>query len=123
MPFGLDKIIAPGLFAPKSVWDIKNSNDPDLGIIDGKRQHDAYIYHGELIRYDAPGNINYGYVSNAMELSKFTAKTGAQATQSIYNFVNGGNVGADNPGDEKYIDQGYRSYNKPWYKEVFDFIY
>lgn len=49
---------------------MKNSNYSLFGAnTNGKRENWAYIYHGELIRYDAPGSIHVGSVANSLGFS------------------------------------------------------
>ena len=102
------------LFAPHSLWDLKNSSDEVLGS-KGGRTHWAYIYDDKLIRYDAPGNINFGYVAPASGLSKLSVFLGAAIAQVADGLVHGKGISSvlsgDNSGDWKYINIGYDRYN------------
>src|SRR3989339_333357 len=69
------------LYAPNFPWDIKNSADPVLGGGQDKREYWSYIYNGQLIRYDAPGNINYGYVAHSLGLNGGVILAGARIEQ------------------------------------------
>ena len=120
-PLGIGSILLPILYAPHSVWDIKNSNDPVLGS-KGGRENWAYLYGGQLIRYDAPGNINFGYVTHASGFSKGEVRTGAAAEQVADDVVHGkirSLLRGDNSGDWKYIERGYDSYNiGSWFMDL-----
>jgi RHS repeat-associated protein len=98
-------------FAPGNRWDIKNGNDPVLGGGVDDRQYWSYIYNGELIRYDAPGNINFGYVARSLGLPTSVIIQGAQAQQAGDNVLHGkGFSWKDNSGDTAYIKQGIDQY-------------
>ncbi|MDD5341005.1 MAG: carbohydrate binding domain-containing protein [Patescibacteria group bacterium] len=105
------------LFAPNCPWDIKNSSDPILG--GGKnRTYYSYIYNGGLIRYDAPGNINYGYVARSLGLDSGTIKMGASMEQFGSNLF-GDMSFSDNSGDANYVQIGIDSYNTtPWWEKL-----
>ena len=45
-----------------SEMDVKNQSD---------WQHSAFIYDGELVDQDVPGNINYGYFWKILQYSRF----------------------------------------------------
>lgn len=106
--FGLLDLIRK--FRTDGPWDLKNSNDPIFGsyMKDGEklRKYWAYIYEGALIRFDAPGNINFGYVSHSIGVGKSLLKIGAALEQMI----NKKTLSGDNPGDWAYIERGYNSY-------------
>jgi len=108
------------LFAPRMPWDIKNSSDNILGkSSDGMRDYWSYVYNGQLIRYDAPGNINYGYVARAAGLSGVTIQAGAIAQQVGDDLFTKGTFSfSDNNGDAKYVQMGINSYNSklPWWQ-------
>ncbi len=108
------------LFAPHSPWDIKNSSDPILGGGQKNREYWSYIYKGELIRLDAPGNINYGYVAKSLGLSSFAIQGGARLEQMGDDLLSGKISFSDNYGDSKYIQMGIDSYkpNKSWWQKL-----
>ncbi len=111
------------LFAPKFPWDIKNSNDPILGGGSGGRQYWSYVYNGELIRYDAPGNINYGYVASSLGLPGFIIQGGAQIQQIADDRLSGKlSNGGDNPGDRTYTRKGIDAARStiPWWRRIFN---
>ena len=97
-------------FAPNHKWDIKNSNDPIMGGGANNRTFWAYIYHGELIRYDAPANINYGYVGHSIGLSLDVLLSGALFEQGV---DDGTFSLQDNEGDGYYVQKGYNLYTPP----------
>ena len=100
-----------GLFAPNMPWDIKNSADPVLGDKNG-RNYWSYIYNDKLIRYDAPGNINFGYTARAAGLNGSAIQFGAQLQQGVDNYWNGQGFSLnDNGGDSAYVQMGIDSYN------------
>lgn len=103
---------ALALFAPRAPWDVKNSNDPILGGGVNDRQYWSYVYNGKLIRYDAPGNINYGYVSRSIGLSSKAVMFGARLAQATDNLSKGNFSWADNSGDVAYVKEGADSYKK-----------
>ena len=70
----------------------------------------AYIYHGELIRYDAPANINYGYVGHSIGLSLDVLLSGALFEQGV---DDGTFSLQDNEGDGYYVQKGYNLYTPP----------
>ncbi len=103
-------------------WDIKNSGDEILGGGIKNRKYWSYIFDGDLIRYDAPGNINYGYVSGAIGVSQDGVRNGAVFEQfigdtvsSIKEVFSGKSFEMpsfkDNQGDLDYALQGYDLYN------------
>lgn len=57
----------------------------DHGIMDLKRQpewqHSAFIYDGEIISYDDPGNINFGYFGTFCNFPKSALLLGAGVIQ------------------------------------------
>jgi hypothetical protein len=78
-----------------------------------------------LIRYDAPGNINYGYVSHAVHISEEAIRIGAAVeqftddTKQLIRNILGKNWKkmklpslGDKSGDWKYIKQGYDLYTR-----------
>ena len=87
---------------PGHIWDLKNSQDPIFGTPNGGRQYWAYIYHHNLIRFDSPGNINFGYVWNATGHQLDSALWGANIVQKGF---------ADDPYDQAMIKWGYKLYN------------
>ena len=96
-----------GLFAPYFPWDIKNSADPDLGGGKNNRNYKSYIYNGNLIRYDAPGNINYGFVAKSLGLSDLTIQAGAAIEQFGHDLFKENSLSlSDNKGDLEYVQMG-----------------
>ena len=85
-------------YFPGHVWDLKSSEDPIFGAPDSTRQYYAYIYKHNLIRYDAPGNINFGYVWNAVGKNLKSALWGANLVQKGF---------ADDGYDQDMIQWGY----------------
>ena len=109
-----------GLFAPKMPWDIKNSSDLILGG-GTNRQYMSYVYNGELVRYDAPGNINFGYTARAAGLNGSTIQFGAQLQQGVDDYLRGQNFSLkDNGGDSTYVQKGIDSYNsqQSWWQKL-----
>lgn len=103
-------------------WDIKSSTDEVLGSgQDKKRDYWSYIYNGELVRYDAPGNINYGYVARAAGLWGWQAQ-GIAAGEQIVSDISQRNTPSfsDNTGDRKYVQMGIDLYNssKSWWQRL-----
>jgi RHS repeat-associated protein len=111
------------LFVPGGPWDIKNSNDPVLGSGQEGRKYWSYIYNGELIRYDAPGNINYGFVAKASGLSSNAIQRGARMQQFGDDLLKFKFTFRDNNGDKKYIQLGIDRYDamSGWLKSLFNF--
>lgn len=103
-------------------WDIKSSSDDVLGKSeDGKRDYWSYIYNGELIRYDAPGNINYGYVTRAAGLWGWQTQSVAASEQVISDLSTGRTPSfADNSGDRGYVQMGIKLYNsnRSWWQRL-----
>ena len=106
------------LFKSGGPWDLKNSSHQYFGMPDGERKYWSYIYNGDLVRFDAPGNINFGFVANAIHLDKNTAIFGAAVEQWGSDIIGElGKLGSgqgfkwpsfgDNTGDIEYIKQGY----------------
>jgi hypothetical protein len=115
---------ALALFAPNGPWDLKNSSDPVFGVKNSS--YDSYIYNGGLIRYDAPGNINYGYVSRAAGLNGSTIQFGATLAQVGDNLAHGRFSASDNGGDAAYVNMGIKSYaeSRPlWLKIIDSFLH
>lgn len=97
---------ALALFAPHMPWDIKNSSDAVLGG-GADRKNLSYIYNGKLIRYDAPGNINYGYVARSMGYSPGVVQGGASLEQAVHSYLQGSGFRfSDNAGDRTYVQMG-----------------
>lgn len=67
------------------------------------RRYWGYIYNGELLRYDVPGNIVAGYGAAHIEISLEDAHKGADYAQK---------GGTDDPFDQDYISNGYNLYLK-----------
>lgn len=89
----------------------------DYGIMDLKRQpewqHSAFIYDGEIISYDDPGNINFGYFGRFCNFPKSVLLLGAGVKQildktSDWSFVL---TFFDDPRDAYRILQGIDIYN------------
>lgn len=83
--------------------DLKNWNDNSIfGGGTNERKNWAYVYNGKLVRYDAPGNIHFGYVSNATGLADAgSASMGANFVQYFTSMK------ADDAYDQKMINYGY----------------
>jgi RHS repeat-associated protein len=95
--------------APDGPWDLKNLKDGLWGVdSDDKRVYWSYVYNENLIRYDAPGNILYGYAARSAGLIKPFIWTGATITQ----IATDKKIKLDNGGDWKYIKKGIKIYNK-----------
>ena len=80
-------------------------------------QHEHYVFYGEVIDKDAPGNINYGYFGAGIGFSNLTLEGGAgyaqirAGTSSFEYILNFG----DDPRDQLRIKQGISLYyNDPW---------
>ena len=98
------------LFVPNAPWDMKNSSDPILGGGES-RVYKSYVYNGELIRYDAPGNINYGSVAKSLGLSNNVIRGGAQGAQFLADGFGGdGWSWKDNGGDSAYVQTGINNH-------------
>jgi len=103
-----------------AVWYFYN-NVKDGGELDIKLQDDwkfkegvTYIYRGTELRYDDPGNINYGYVG-AVLFSELILCAGAGLNQiSKYGFQFGDIFSFfDDPRDNYMVKYGYKVY-KGW---------
>jgi len=81
-------------------------NDEIFGENRSGRNYYAYIYHGKYIRYDAPGNIHFGYVWNAAGHDLNSALWGGSFEQL---------GGADDFYDQKMVIDGYIKYNYDTY--------
>jgi len=115
---GLFGIGSLGLFAPNFPWDIKNSTDLILGGGRDNREYTSYIYNGQLIRYDAPGNINYGYVAHSLGLNSIIIQSGARLEQVSSNLFSGKEFSlSDSKGDSQYIQMGIsaESSSRSWW--------
>lgn len=101
-------------FIPNNIWDIKNSNDSTLWVGENwERSFWSYIYNGNLIRYDAPGNINYWYVARATGLTWLEIQSWAILEQMMDDGLKGREITfGDNSGDAKYIQMGINAYNR-----------
>jgi hypothetical protein len=93
-------------------WDYKNQ--PGLFNSDA---HTAFVYDGEIVRKDFPGNVNFGYTGASTEWgSTAFLLGGAGAAQTVSNLSNGhapswGSPYWDNPGDSAQIMRGINYYN------------
>jgi RHS repeat-associated protein len=110
-------------FAPGKEWDLKNSGSKLYGGDADTRQNWSYLYHGDLIRYDAPGNINYGYVAKSLGLPNMVIQGGAQGAQFFSDGLAGRNWSwQDNSGDSAYVQRGIDAYQPPksWLGRLWD---
>jgi len=80
-------------FLPGGEWDIKQGGDRSI--------YSAYIYHGELIRKDASGNIAFGAACNILDIPLSVGLFGAD-------LITRG--GPDDLYDQKMIDKGFKGY-------------
>jgi len=104
-----------------SDWDLKSSNDETFGKVDGYRKYLSYIYDGNLIRYDAPGNINYGYVSRSFGLRDWQVQFIAAGEQTVSDIIhNQGFSLLDNAGDSRYVQMGIDSFKvgRSWWRKI-----
>jgi RHS repeat-associated protein len=108
------KIKNPIYFAwkvrPYGDWDLKNSDQNYYS----KTHKEGFVFNAENIRYDAPGNIHYGYVGAAGGYSSKSLKNlGSVATpiNFIKNIINGHSIKGDDPIDVANIDYGINIYN------------
>lgn len=87
-------------------WDFKNQEGIYCSNKScGGQEHASYIFLGSEIDYDAPGNINYGYVgSNAWFGSSFALHYFANEANNKDNNVSGG----DSFSDKHYINYGIK---------------
>ena len=88
-----------------AIYDLKNQ--PDW-------QHEHFIYNGEIIDKDAPGNINYGYLGKVFGFPDIILYAGAGYAQ-----LKSGNSDIkfifswfDDPRDQDRIKQGINIYKK-----------
>jgi len=90
-------------------WDFKNQ--PGVYCSNqscGGQEHTSYVFRGQEIRYDAPGNIHYGYVgSNTWYGTPSVLHHFAGSAQNQDNNTNMG----DDPSDSAYINYGIRLFN------------
>ncbi len=98
-----------GLFRRNGPYDYVHSYHPIFGQKSGtgsgdkiERYYYSYIFNGDLIRYDAPGNMIIGYTANHFDLDYDKIKDAAAID----------NLGKDNPGDSYYLDFGYQLYDQ-----------
>ncbi|MCM0759457.1 polymorphic toxin type 44 domain-containing protein [Sporomusa sphaeroides DSM 2875] len=90
-------------------FDLKNK--PDW-------QHDKFIYNGEVVDKDVPGNINYGYLGKVFGFPDTLLYAAAGAAQiaagtSKHEWQNSKNWG-DDPRDTYRIGQGIELYMQKW---------
>ena len=100
----------------KGPYDLKN-------LPDWQKEH--FIYNGEIINKDVPGNISYGYLGKAMEipdeiLIKAAGYAQQQAGTSSPEWVRLEGFG-DDPRDTTRIKQGISIYDE-WHKGPFDWL-
>lgn len=113
-------------FRPGGEWDLKSSGDAVFSgrWNDGERIFKSYIYSGELIRYDAPGNICYGYVASSLGFRDWVVQGGARAAQIADNLYHEkGLTFKDNSGDAKYVQKGINLYKstRSWLQKLLNF--
>lgn len=78
-------------------WDLKARSGT---IFSSDSKYLSYIYHDRLIRWDAPGNIHYGYIMNQAGYSLNTSLIGANLVSSWL---------TDNNYDQHMVVHGYYS--------------
>jgi RHS repeat-associated protein len=85
-------------------WDLKDQSGiycTNQGC--GGQEHSGYVFRGEKIPYDAPGNIHYGYVgAKAWYGSSWVLHYFADRAQDVDN----GTKGGDTQSDRNYINYG-----------------
>jgi len=81
-------------------WDLKNNYSESSTIFGSESKYLSYIYHGRLIRWDAPGNIHYGYVMNKAGYSLNTSLVGGNLASSWL---------SDDAYDQRMIVHGYHN--------------
>ena len=107
------KLFTPFYFRSKvksgGDWDYKSKEGQYCTMSEcGGKKYDSYIFLGEEVRYDAPSNINYGYVGTAQwygtpdVLHHFAGTAHNQDNRS---------TSGDDPSDAYYINRGIFLYN------------
>jgi RHS repeat-associated protein len=88
-------------------WDLKSQK----GIYNSSPlQYREYLFNGQIVRYDAPGNIHYGYVGSAAWYGTEGTLLDQAAQAQTKDNPNGGWTG-DDPVDTGYIRMGIDLYN------------
>lgn len=96
---------------------VKNKAELDLKNLPDW-QHSHFVYDGEIVDKDVPGNISYGYFGKVLNIPDFVLKSGAGAAQiaagtsSIKFFTSYG----DDPRDTARIKQGIQIYSN-WHRK------
>lgn len=95
---------------------VKNGSENDL-----KNQgwnNPAFYYEGEVIRYDAPGNISYGYLgkhfgfsNELLQRAAGLAQVRAGTSDPSFGTPTGNFPYGDDPVDQRYIILGIKKYN------------
>lgn len=87
-------------------------------------QSPLFIYDGNVVRNDVPGNINYGYLGKVFDFPDWLLRLGAGGAQILAGtskpeWLNLDNFG-DDPEDTKRIYQGIDIYNRRnlWKREI-----
>jgi len=92
-------------------WDYKNQP----GQFDSKT-HSAFVFDGNIVRNDFPGNVNFGYTGASTKWgSNQVLLVGACAAQVVSNILNKESPAwnspyLDNPGDSSQIMKGINYY-------------
>ena len=111
-----------GLTGSIETWKYFKANVIDGGSLDIKLQDDRkfengkiYLYNGQKLRYDDPGNINFGYVGAAI-FPRAILCFGAGVNQISKHGLKYGDISTfwDDPTDNRMIKYGYGLY-KGWY--------
>ena len=109
LPSAIQKSFFVGIVFPTvGPWDLKVNNPA----YKSSTYKDGFVFFGEKVRSDAPGNINYGFAGKAAGFSDSTLIGGASTAQVGWDFVTKGQISSeDNSGDAAYIQQGIYLYN------------
>ncbi len=89
-------------------WDLKAQDDTVYDTT--PLQYAEYLFNGEIVRYDAPGNIHYGYVGRSTWYGSRRRLLSQAGAAQIEDNPNGGWEG-DDPSDAMYIIMGMDLYD------------
>lgn len=95
------------VFPTLGPWDLKVNNPA----YNSSTYKDGFVFMGEKIRSDAPGNIHYGFTGKAAGFSDSALIGGASTAQVGWDIAHGRIPSGDNSGDAAYIQQGINLYN------------
>ena len=119
------RIISPWYFKDKvksnGDWDLKNTQDFNSDVY-----KEGFVFYGEQIRRDSPGNIHYGYVGSSPFWSsgKLLLKEAGKAQVQSGNSQQGWQTCCygDDPRDQKDIQYGIDLRDGKYKKDFFESI-